>query len=88
MLKTEEELRIEAMDDEMRDRKRIEEKLRAIQIKARKQKESQHKKNVNTQEVQRLLTSIRGLKEGENIFEQMIERGQPITFSDNGIPLL
>lgn len=51
MLKTEEELRIEAMDDEMRERKRIEEKLRAIQIKARKLKESQHKKNVDTQEV-------------------------------------
>jgi hypothetical protein len=39
-LKTEEELRIEAMDDEMRERKRIEEKLLAIQIKARKLKVS------------------------------------------------
>lgn len=76
------------MEDEHRERKKAEEKLRSIQIKNRLRRESQSPSKADTKEVQRLLTSIRGIKEGENLFEQMHERGEPLTFSDEGMPII
>ena len=45
-------------------------------------------KTKNAEQIKKTLASLKGIKQGENLFETLYTRGEGMTFTDEGMPLL
>lgn len=65
-----------------------EEKIEKSKLEARALRFKKLYANNSSEAMKKTLSQVRGLKEGDNLFKFMYDRGDGLTFNSEGIPLI